>query len=168
VKRFGTLAVRVLRAVFAADGPLDVEEGRTLAALIGSLGLSQEDSAPLYNESAIPVEQLDVYGEIDAAVVRALIRGAWHASAWDKIDPREEHVVRTIAQKLAVPQPEVEQMRADADGTCGCTARGRCRSRGCDPVRDVGSRTGHRRHARIACGHVAASASSSRRGCCRR
>lgn len=114
VKRFGTLAVRVLRAVFAADGPLDVEEGRTLAALIGSLGLSQEDSTPLYNENAIPVEQLDVYGEIDAAVVRALIRGAWHASAWDKIDPREEHVVRTIAHKLAVPPQEVEQMRADA------------------------------------------------------
>ena len=104
VKRFGTLAVRVLRAVFAADGPLDVEEGRTLAALIGSLGLSQEDAAPLYNELPIPAEQMDMYGEVEPPLVRALIRGAWHGSAWDTIDPREEHVVRTIAHKLAVQQ----------------------------------------------------------------
>jgi hypothetical protein len=114
VKRFGTLAVRVLRGVFAADGPLDQEEGRTLAALIGSLGLSQEDSAPLYNETPVPPEQLDVYGEVEQNIVRALVRGAWHASAWDKIDPREEHVVRTVAQKLAVPPPDVEQMRNEA------------------------------------------------------
>src|SRR3954447_21824936 len=34
VKRLGTLAVRVLRAVFTADGALDPEEQRTIAGLV--------------------------------------------------------------------------------------------------------------------------------------
>jgi tellurite resistance protein len=114
VKRLGTLAVRVLRTTFAADGAIDPEEARTLAALIGSLGLPEADAAPLYTEAPIPIEQLDVYGELEPAVARALVRGAWLAAAWDQIDPREEHVVRTLAQKIALPLPELEAARSDA------------------------------------------------------
>jgi hypothetical protein len=114
VKRLGTLAVRVLRTTFASDGAIDPEEARTLAALIGSLGLPEAEAAPLYTEAPIPVDQLDVYGELEPAVGRALVRGAWLAAAWDQIDPREEHVVRTLAQKIALPLPEVEAARSDA------------------------------------------------------
>lgn len=114
VKRLGSLAVRVLRAVLAADGPIDGEEARTIAALVGSLGLPDADAAPLYTEAPVAVDRLDVYGEIDAAVTRAMLRGAWLAAAWDTIDPREEQVVRALAAKLNVPVVDVEYMRNEA------------------------------------------------------
>ncbi len=114
VKRLGTLAVRVLRGVFIADGTLDPEEQRTIAGLVASLGLPDTDAQALYAEPPVPVEQLDVYGDIDPAVAKALLRGAWLAAAWDQIDPREEHVVRVLANKLSVPAMDLEVMRNDA------------------------------------------------------
>ncbi len=114
VKRLGSLAVRVLRAVLSADGPIDGEEARMLASLITSLGLPEADAAPLYTEAPISIERLDVYGEIDAAVARAMLRGAWHAAAMDAIDPREEQVVRSLATKLNIPVVDVEYMRNEA------------------------------------------------------
>lgn len=114
VKRLGSLAVRVLRAVFASDGPVDGEEARTLAALIASLGLPDADAQPLYTEAPVPIDRLDVYGEIESSVSRAILRGAWLAAAWDAIDPREEQVVRALATKLNVPIVDVEYMRNEA------------------------------------------------------
>jgi tellurite resistance protein len=111
VKRLGTLAVRVLRAVFAADGPLDPEETRTLAGVIASLGLPDPDAQALFGEAAVPVEQLDVYGDIEPAVAKAVLRGAWLAAAWDQIDPREEHIVRVLANKLAFAAMDLEVLR---------------------------------------------------------
>lgn len=113
VKRLGTLATRVLRAVLAADGPLDPEEHRTIAALVASLGLPDEHAQPLYGEAPIAVEQLDVYGEMEAGFVKALLRGAWLAAAWDSVDPREEHVIRVVANKLGYAPAELEQLRSD-------------------------------------------------------
>ena len=80
VKRLGTLATRVLRAVFAADGPLDQEEQRTIAGLIASLGLPDEDAQPLFGEAPVAVEQLDVYGDVEPGFAKALLRGAWLAA----------------------------------------------------------------------------------------
>jgi tellurite resistance protein len=114
VKRVGTLAARALRAVLASDGAIDDEEQRTLAAFVGALGLPAEDAALLLKEAPVAVNQLEVYGELDAGVSRALLRGAWLAAAWDMIDPREEEVIRTLAQKLAIAPDEVEEARADA------------------------------------------------------
>jgi hypothetical protein len=114
VKRLGTLAVRVLRAVFAADGPLDAEEMRTLAGVIASLGLPDADAQALYGEPTVPVEQLDVYGDIEPAVAKAVLRGGWLASAWDQIDPREEHIVRVLANKLAFAAMDLEVLRTEA------------------------------------------------------
>jgi tellurite resistance protein len=114
VKRLGSLTVRVLRAVFAADGPIDGEEARTLASFIASLGLPEADATPLYTEAPMPIERLEVYGDIDAAVARAMLRGAWLAAALDVIDPREEQVVRALATKLNVPVADVEYMRNEA------------------------------------------------------
>jgi hypothetical protein len=114
VKRLGSLAVRVLRAVFASDGPIDGEEARIIASLVASLGLPDADAQPLYTEAPIAIDRLDVYGEIDNAVSRALIRGAWLAAAIDAIDPREETVVRALATKLNVPIVDVEYMRNEA------------------------------------------------------
>ncbi len=114
VKRLGSLAVRTLRAVFAADGPIDADEARSLAGLIGSLGLPDSDSAPMYTEAPISVEQLDMYGELEPGVARALIAGAWYGAASDALDPREEQVVRTLAKKISFPADDLERLRADA------------------------------------------------------
>lgn len=114
VKRLGTLAVRALRAVFAADGPLDGEEVRTVAALISSLGLPDSDAAPLYTEQPVSVDQIEVYGDLEPSVGRAIIRGSWLGSAWDMIEPREEQVIRALAQKVGVPIVDVEMMRNEA------------------------------------------------------
>jgi hypothetical protein len=114
VKRLGTLAVRVLRAVFIADGPLDTEELRSIAGLVASLGLPDSDAQPLFAEAAVPVEQLDVYGDIEPAVGKALLRGAWLAAAWDSIDPREEHIVRVLANKLGMAAMDLEVLRNEA------------------------------------------------------
>ena len=114
VKRLGTLATRALRAVLAADGPLDGEEVRTIAAFIGSLGLPDLDTAPLYTEAAVSVDRLEVYGDLEPAVAKAILRGAWLASAWDSIEPREEQVIRALAAKLMIPIVDVEYMRNEA------------------------------------------------------
>ncbi|MBX3209382.1 MAG: hypothetical protein KF764_30395 [Labilithrix sp.] len=113
VKRLGTLATRVLRAVYAADGPLDPEEQRTIAGLVASLGLPDEDAQPLYAEAPIAVEQLDVYGDVEPGFAKALLRGAWLAAAWDAIDPREEHVIRVVSNKLNFAAMELEVLRND-------------------------------------------------------
>jgi hypothetical protein len=114
VKRLGSLAARVLRAVLASDGPIDGEEARIIASFIASLGLPDADAQPLYTEAPVAIDRLDVYGEIDNAVSRALIRGGWLAAAMDAIDPREETVVRALATKLNVPIVDVEYMRNEA------------------------------------------------------
>ena len=106
--------MRLLRAVFSADGMVDPEEARTIAAFVGSLGLSETDAAPMFTEAPVAIEHMDVYGEIEPALTRAPSRGAWLAAAWDAIDPREEAVVREFAKKLSVPDDEVEAMRQEA------------------------------------------------------
>jgi tellurite resistance protein len=111
VRRLGTLATRVLRAVYAADGPLDTEEQRAVASLVAALGLPDEDAQPLFAEAPIPVEQLDVYGDVEPGVAKALLRGAWLAAAWDSLDPREEHVIRVVANKLSFPAMDLEVLR---------------------------------------------------------
>jgi hypothetical protein len=114
VKRYGSLAVRVLRAVLAADGTLDEEEKTTIAAVIASLGLAEADANALYAESPVPPSTLDVYGEIDLGVARAILRGAWLAAAWDIVDPREERTIQVVAQKMGLGSEEVENSRKEA------------------------------------------------------
>lgn len=114
VKRLGTLAARVLRAVMAADGNTDPEEARTIAAFLGSLGLPEGETNPIYAEGVVPVAQLDMYGELERNLAEAIVRGAWLAAAWDEIDPREETVVRTVAGKLAMKPETVEELRNQA------------------------------------------------------
>jgi hypothetical protein len=103
-----------LRAVFSADGPIDAEEATTLAAVVAALGLPEGDANGLLTEAPLKPETLDVYGELDHTVARAIIRGAWLAAAADGIDPREEQVIRVVADKTAIASVEVEAGRRDA------------------------------------------------------
>ena len=114
VTKIGKLAVRFLRAVFAADAPLQEEEATTIAAVIASLGLPEAEATSLYNEQIMAVDRIDFFGDLEPAVSRALLRGAWLAAAWDTIDPREEKVIRFAAHKLNVVDTDVEAARAEA------------------------------------------------------
>jgi len=114
VRRFGTIAVRVLRAIFAADGPLDREETMAVNCVVAALGLPDADTQALYAEPPMQAEAIDVTGEPEKDVYRALVRGAWLAAAWDAIDPREDHVMRVLAHKLGVVVDELEAARAEA------------------------------------------------------
>jgi hypothetical protein len=114
VRRYGSLGVRVLRAVFAADGSLDAEERMLISAAIAALGLPDADANTLYGEPAVRPDAIDVPVDMDQAVARAVVRGAWLAAAWDALDPREEHVIQVAAQKMSVPAEEVETARREA------------------------------------------------------
>jgi tellurite resistance protein len=114
VKRFGALAVRTLRAVSAADGPIDAEEALHASAVIASLGLPEGDAQLLQAEKTVAPEQLDIYSDIEPGVARAVIRGAWLAAAQDMIDPREEQVIKVVAHKTGVVVEDVEAARAEA------------------------------------------------------
>ena len=114
VKKLGSLAVRTLRSVLLADGELDAEELLTIACVLGALGLSDAEAVSLYNEAPLAARDLEVYGEVEPAVARAVVRGAWLAAALDTVDPREEEVVRSMAQKLGVPEEDTEAARAEA------------------------------------------------------
>jgi hypothetical protein len=113
VRRLGTLATRVLRAVFAADAPLDPEEHRAVVSLVASLGLPDPEAHALLAEAPVPVEQLDVYGDVEPAISKAIVRGAWLAAAHDQLDPREEHVVRVLGNKLGLPAMDLEVLRSE-------------------------------------------------------
>jgi hypothetical protein len=114
VKRYGSLGVRVLRAVFAADGSLDGEERMIVSAAIASLGLPDADANALSGEPPVRPDALEAPADGDPVVSRAIVRGAWLAAAWDALDPREEHAIQVAAQKMGVPAEEVEAGRRDA------------------------------------------------------
>ena len=114
VKRLGTLAVRVLRAVLAADGPIDAEEARTISGVVGSLGLPEADALVLRTEAPVAIESMDVYGELEVGVSRGLVRGAWLAAALDSLDPREEQLIRTLASKHGIGTQDVEMLKDEA------------------------------------------------------
>jgi tellurite resistance protein len=114
VKRYGSLAVRTLRAVLAADGELDADEHRVVASLVAALGLPEPDAGALRAEAPIAPASLDVAGEVDDAVARAIVRGAWLAAAADAIDPREEAVIHVLGQKLGVGPADIEEARRAA------------------------------------------------------
>jgi len=114
VKHVGSLAVRVLRLVLAADGPTDEEERTTIAALIASLGLPEADANQLHSEGPTQAESLQIYGDLDDEITRGLMRGAWLAAVWDGLDPREEQVITVVARKLGVPDDARDAARKEA------------------------------------------------------
>jgi tellurite resistance protein len=135
VVRTGSLAVRALRAVYAADGALDAEDRTMISAVIAALGLPDSEAASLANEGPVPPESLDVYGEIEHGVARAIVRGAWLAAASDGIDPREEQAIRVVGHKLGFSDEEMESARRE--GQERVEARSRLGAAAVDAVRFV-------------------------------
>jgi pyrroline-5-carboxylate reductase len=143
VKRYGSLAVRTLRAVLASDGTLDADEYRAVGAVVAALGLPEADASALRAEPAIAADALDVrldaQADMDHTVARAIVRGAWLAAAADEIDPREEAVIRVVGRKMGIAPEDVE----DARRFCVCRPEWGGRLHRLAPQ---GGRRGDRRH----------------------
>lgn len=114
VRTTGALAVRVLGAVMSASGTFTGESALLRASAIASFGLPEEDQRTLHSEAPISADALEVYGEIEPKVARAIILGAFQAAMWDGLDPREEEAVLKISTKLNVPLEAVNDARAEA------------------------------------------------------
>jgi hypothetical protein len=112
-RKIGKLAVRALSSALGSDGELRPEEEQLRACLVAALGLPEEDEHVLTAEKPMPPEAIDLYGEIDPKMARALVRGAWLAVFSDGIEPREDEAVHKLAEKLGVPPPEAEALRQE-------------------------------------------------------
>jgi hypothetical protein len=114
VRRVGALAVRVLVAVLAADGPLESDEEDLRSALVASFGLPEEDAQKLLAEPAYAADKMEIYGDIESKLAKEIVYGGWLAAFGDGLDPREERIVTTIGGKLAVTPADIEAARSEA------------------------------------------------------
>ncbi|MEO8878059.1 MAG: hypothetical protein ABI461_20880 [Polyangiaceae bacterium] len=114
VRRLGTITVQALRAVLAADGAIDADEAKSITWLVASLGLTDADAQTLTTEAPLKPEDIELHGDVDAGVAKAIVRGAWLAAAEDALDTREEDAVRMLAHRLAIATEDVEHARNEA------------------------------------------------------
>lgn len=113
ISRLGTFAVRALSAVLGSDGPLSADEQLARDALLASIGLPDAHSRLLRAEAPMPIEALEMPSDLEAKLVRGLVRGLWLAVAQDGLDPREEQAVLSLAQRLRCLTSDIEALRAD-------------------------------------------------------
>lgn len=113
VSRLGTFTVRALSAVLGSDGALSEDEQLVRDAFLASLGLPDAHARLLRAEAPMAIEALEIPGDIDAKLVRALVQGAWLAAARDSLDPREERAVLQLANRLRCLTSDTEALRAD-------------------------------------------------------
>lgn len=112
-RKIGALAVRALAAVQGADGDFSEDEQLLRACLMAALGLPEEDVRLLEAEKPMAPQALEIYGEIDPKVAKALVRGAWLGAFSDGIDPREDEAVQGLATKLGVTPEDTEAARQE-------------------------------------------------------
>jgi hypothetical protein len=111
IRTIGSLAVRVLAAVMAAPGSFSGESALLRAAAVASLGLPEEDQRMLNGEAPIAASALEVYGDVDPKLARAIIKGAFQAAMGDGLDPREEEAILLLAGKLNVATEALNEAR---------------------------------------------------------
>ncbi len=114
VRSQGAAAARALGAVLGSTGTFTAESKLLRDAFVASLGLPEDDQRLLQNESPLEAESLDMHGDFDSKVARAIVRGAFFAAMSDGLDPREEQAVSAIARKLGQSVDEVNSARNDA------------------------------------------------------
>lgn len=114
VRTIGSLAVRVLGAVAAAPGTFTPESALLRASAVASLGLPEEDQRMLNGEVPVTAEALEVYGEVEPKIARAIIKGAFQAAMGDGLDPREEDAVLKLSAKLGLTTEAVNEARNQA------------------------------------------------------
>lgn len=114
IRTVGSLAVRVLAAVMAAPGNFTGEHALLRASAVASLGLPDEDQRMLTSETPIPADALEVYGDVEPKVARAIVKGAFQAAMGGGLDPREEDAILQLSTKLGVPVEAVNEARSQA------------------------------------------------------
>lgn len=122
VQRTAGLASRVMALAGGADGALTDDEKRLGDMAMCSFGLSPDELAAARGEAPASAAKLEVYGELDARVRRELVRGAWQVAMQDKLTPREEDEVLTLAAKLEV-SADLGAIRREAADALARTAR---------------------------------------------
>jgi len=105
-RRDGSLAVRILRAVSAADGALGEDEIRGIDWLLSALALGIDDQRVLRAEGAVPMASLQIPDELEPKLARSIIAGAWEAAASDGLEEAERIAVMDAARRLKV-EPEI-------------------------------------------------------------
>ena len=114
VRTIGSLAVRVLAAVMSAAGSFSGESALLRAAAVASLGLPEEDQRMLTTEQPHSADNLEVYGDVEPKIARAIIKGAFQAAMGDGLDPREEDAVLKLSTKLSVSVEALNDARTAA------------------------------------------------------
>jgi hypothetical protein len=114
VRALGPLAVRILAAVFMADGRVEAEDELHRRALIASMGLPRQDQAQLLAEPLLPADAVALPDGVEPKIAAAIIRGAYYAAMSNGLDPREEQAIRLFAIKLDLTESEMASLRAEA------------------------------------------------------
>ena len=117
IRTLGSLAVRAVGAVLSAAGAYNGEARLRRDAVLLSLGLPEADRQKLENEPPFEAEQLDIHGNLDGKVGRAVVRGCFLAAMNEGVDPREEQAILAIARKLGLTTDEVNTARHEARET---------------------------------------------------
>jgi tellurite resistance protein len=112
-RRIGSLAMRTLGVVLGADGPLRPDEELLRQSLLAALGLPEDDARLLSAEKPMAPQAIEISGEIDPKLARALIRGAWQAAFGDGIEPREDEAVHALASRFGVSPEDAEALRQE-------------------------------------------------------
>lgn len=112
VRRDGMFAVRVARAVAAADGIVSPDESRSLELLLSALGLAEDDVRVLRTEAPIPMAAIEI-PPVDAKTARAIVAGAWQVAGCDGFEDSERDAISAVAVRLNVDELTLETIRAN-------------------------------------------------------
>jgi tellurite resistance protein len=112
IRRDGTFAARVARAVSAADGVVSPDESRALELLLAALGLPDEDVRILRAEAPVPMGAIELPA-LDGKTAKAIVRGAWQVAACDGFDDAEREAINTVAARLGLDELTIESIRVD-------------------------------------------------------
>lgn len=113
LRRDGIFAVRVARAVSAADGVFSRDEAFAVELLLSALGLPDDDQRVLRVEAPMPVAAIEIPSDLDAKTARSVIAGAWQTAATDGIDDAERTAVEQVAARTNVDRETMNEARDD-------------------------------------------------------
>ena len=60
----------------------------------------------LLSERSMPVQSIEVYGDMDPKISLQIVAGAWLGAFEDGVDPREDAAVLLLGEKLSVALPK--------------------------------------------------------------